>query len=120
MKNSSLKILKIGLAITFLWIGILIFKGPEAWGAYLQPWAADLLPVSLKTAMLGTAFLDIAIGILFLIDSLVWLAAILGVFHLTVVLIVSGVNAVTVRDIGLLSASLAVFFTYFPSFHYRR
>lgn len=96
------------MAITFLWIGILIFREPEAWGLYLQPWAADLLPISLKEAMLGTALLDVLIGIFLLIDVLTWLAALVGAFHLAIVLAVSGINAITVRDIGLFSAALAL------------
>lgn len=113
MDKFALKILRIGLAVTFLWIGFLIFKAPLAWAAYFKPWAANLLPVSLETAMIGTAILDIIISILFLIDSLAWLAGLLGAFHLAIVLIVSGINSVTVRDIGLLFASFAVFLASF-------
>jgi len=108
MKSSSFHILRVGLAITFLWIGILIFKTPEAWGGYLQPWAAGLLPIPIKTAMIGTAIFDIVVGIFLLIDYFTWAAALLAVFHLAIVLTVSGIDAVTVRDIGLLAAALAL------------
>lgn len=108
MKSSSFHILRVGLAITFLWIGILIFKTPEAWGSYLQPWAANLLPIPLKEAMIGTALLDIFIGVFLLINVLTWLAALVGAFHLVIVLAVSGIDAITVRDIGLLAAALAL------------
>jgi len=47
MKKTSFHFLRVGLAITFLWIGILIFKNPEAWGGYLEPWAVGLLPIPL-------------------------------------------------------------------------
>ena len=108
MKKTSFHILRVGMAITFLWIGILIFKEPEAWEGYLQPWAVNLLPFSLKTAMLGTAILDILIGFFLLIDYLTWPAALIGSFHLIIVLIVSGINAITIRDIGLLAATLSL------------
>ena len=62
MKRASSHILRVGLAFTFLWIGVLILKNPEAWGGYLRPWAAGLLPIPLAQAMMGTAILDIAIG----------------------------------------------------------
>ena len=75
MKKTSFHFLRVGLAITFLWIGVLIFKNPEAWGGYLQPWAVGLLPIPLAQAMIGTAILDIAIGAFLLIDFLPWLAA---------------------------------------------
>ena len=35
MNRTSFHILRVGLAVTFLWIGILILKNPEAWGGYL-------------------------------------------------------------------------------------
>ena len=108
MHKTSFHILRVGLAITFLWIGILIIKAPEAWGGYLQPWAANLLPIPIKEAMIGTAVLDIIIGFLFLIDSFVWIAALAGAIHLIIVLTVSGINEGTVRDIGILSGVIAL------------
>lgn len=114
MKISAFHILRVGMAITFLWIGILIFREPEAWGGLLQPWVANLLPIPLKEAMIGTALLDVSIGTFLLIDVLTWLATLLGAFHLVIVLTVSGINAVTVRDIGLLTALLALMVTAWP------
>ncbi|MEK9175428.1 MAG: hypothetical protein AAB795_02425 [Patescibacteria group bacterium] len=114
MKKASFNILRVGLAITFLWIGILIFKAPEAWGGYLEPWAVNLLPIPLAQAILGTAILDIAIGILLLTDFFVWGAAIVGSLHLVVVLVVSGITEVTVRDIGILAGMLAIMIDALP------
>mgnify|MGYP001564582417 CR=1 FL=1 len=108
MRRASFHILRVGLAVTFLWIGILILKNPEAWGGYLQPWAAGLLPIPLAQAMMGTAILDIAIGAFLLINFLPWLTALVGAVHLVVILIVSGITDITVRDIGLLAGMLAV------------
>ena len=108
MKKTSFQILRVGLAITFLWIGVLIFKNPESWGGYLQPWAAGLLPIPLSQAMMGTAILDIIIGAFLLLNFLPWLAALVAAIHLIIVLIVSGITDITVRDIGLLAGALAL------------
>lgn len=108
MKKASFHIIRVGLAITFLWIGILILKQPGAWGGYLEPWAAGLLPIPIAQAMIGTAILDIIIGTLLLIDSFVWLAALVGAIHLIIVLTVSGITDITVRDIGILAAAAAL------------
>jgi len=108
VKKTSFHFLRVGLAITFLWIGVLIFKNPEAWGGYLQPWTAGLLPIPLTQAMIGTAILDITIGAFLLIDFLPWLAALVGAIHILIVLTVSGITDITVRDIGLLVAALAI------------
>lgn len=107
MKKTSFHFLRVGLAVTFLWIGVLIFKNPEAWGGYLQPWAAGLLPIPLAQAMIGTAILDVLIGAFLLFDFLPWLAALVGAIHIAMVLATSGITDITVRDIGLFVATLA-------------
>jgi uncharacterized membrane protein YphA (DoxX/SURF4 family) len=114
MKTPSLHIVRVGLGITFLWIGILIFKEPLAWGGYLQPWATELLPVPLAQIMIGIALLDSIIGILFLIDTYTWIAALVAGIHILIILIVSGVTDITVRDIGILTAIITLLSETFP------
>ena len=118
MKKLALPVLRIGLGVTFLWIGILVFKDPEGWGAYLQPWAADLLPIDIGATMTVAGVFDIVLGILMILNLFVWPLAFLGAFHLLVVLIVTGINAITVRDIGLLAACLSLLFETWPSKHF--
>jgi uncharacterized membrane protein YphA (DoxX/SURF4 family) len=107
-------VLRVGLGITFLWIGVLIFKEPGAWGGFLQPWAVGLLPLPLEQAMISTAIVNIVIGALLLTDVWTWLAALAAAGHLTIVLTVSGITDVTVRDIGLLAVALALLVDSFP------
>ncbi len=114
MTKAGFHILRVGLGITFLWIGVLIFKQPEAWGGYLKPWAAGLLPVPLSQAMIGTAILDIVIGFLFLVDTFTWLASLLATIHLIIVLTVSGITDITVRDIAILAGAIAVLLDSLP------
>jgi uncharacterized membrane protein YphA (DoxX/SURF4 family) len=114
MKPISFHILRVGLAITFLWIGILILQSPEGWGSYIQPWVEKFLPFSIKETMISTAIFDLLVGFLLLIDSYVWIAALLGAVHLIIVLVVSGITEVTVRDIAILAGSVALFFESFP------
>ena len=114
MNKTSSHFLRVGLAITFLWIGVLIFKEPEAWEGYLQPWAAGLLPVPLAQAMFATAILDIVIGVFLLAGVFTWLAALAAALHLAIVLAVSGITDFTVRDIGLLAGALALMIDSWP------
>lgn len=114
MPKLALTILRIALGITFLWIGILIIQDPEVWGGYIQPWAAKLLPLPVKEMMFGTGILDVALGFLLLTNILTWLAGAIGALHLAIVLITAGVNAVTVRDIGLLGAAVSVAIATWP------
>lgn len=115
MDKTPFHILRIGLAITFLWIGVLIIKQPEAWAGYLQPWAVALLPVPITQAMIGTAIFDLVIGALLLIDVLTPVAAAAGALHLLIVLTTSGITDITARDIGLLAAAVAVMLTSMPA-----
>lgn len=120
MKKASFHILRVGLAVTFLWIGILIIKEPEAWGGYLKPWAAGLLPLPIGEAMLGTAVLDIVIGALLLIDTWIWLAALVGAVHIVIVLTVSGITDITVRDIAILAGLIALLADAWPKKFFKK
>jgi hypothetical protein len=110
MNKTAYNILRVGIAITFLWIGLLILKDPIGWGGYVAPWAENLIPFPMKSVMLFVGFFDITVGLMFLLDIFVLEAALAGVVHLFTVLAVAGINAITVRDIGLFSACLAIFF----------
>lgn len=112
--DRSLLILRLGLAVTFIGVGFMIWQNPEAWGGYLKPWAADLIPAPLDQAMKATAVLDIIIGLMFLARPLVWVGGILGTLHLAVVLATSGITDITVRDIGLLAATLSIMVNDWP------
>lgn len=114
MKNYAMAAIRIGLAITFLWIGVLIYREPETWGGFIQPWAAALLPVPLKTAMIGAAILDIAIGFFLLLNWFVFWASLLAFSHIALVLAVAGIDSITVRDIGLAGAALGLLLDSWP------
>lgn len=108
MSNPAYHILRIALAVTFVWVGIMILRDPVSWGAFVDQWAVDLIPLELNRLMFATGVLDIAVGGLFLFNIFTRFAALLASVHLAGILITSGIDAVTVRDIGLLGATLAL------------
>lgn len=108
MNKVSFHILRVSMAITFIWIGVLILRSPESWGGYLLPWAVKLLPIPIEQALISTAIMDIIIGILLLIDWKTWIAGTLGSLHLVIVLATTGISDITIRDIGLLGAMIAL------------
>lgn len=123
MNKTSFHILRVGLAITFLWIGILILKDPAAWSSYINSWATNLLASFGTTpiqAMISTAYLDIAVGALLLINRFIWLGALIGALHIVMVLVVSGINEATVRDIAILGGTIAIFYDSMPEFLSKR
>lgn len=108
MQKLPFNLLRIGLAIVFIWVGVFIIQDPHGWGSMIQPWALKLIPGSLDQVMISTGTLDILIGIFMLFNIWTWLAAFVGAVHLLIVLVTVGVNVITVRDIGLLFATLAL------------
>lgn len=118
--NGAYHILRVGLGITFLWIGVMIFRSPEFWGGFLQPWAIDLLPVPLREVMISTAVLDMIIGLALIVDAGVWIAALVASIHLIIILATTGITEITVRDIGLLGGTLALCWMSFPDWLWSR
>ncbi len=115
MKPSAFHILRVGTAITFLWIAVLIIKDPDVWVGLVQPWVANLIPFSLEKALIDTAILDFTVGFLLLIDKFVFAAALLGFIHMVTVLIVTGITVITVRDIAVLAGTLALAIQVYPT-----
>ncbi len=124
MKKIPLHILRIGLAVTFLWIGVLIIMQPAMWGSYMQPWAEKLIPFAMEPMMLSVGVLDLVIGALLALGVVIPLAAAVGALHVFFVLVVSGITDITVRDIAILAAALALMMESLPEpiayklFHY--
>ncbi len=108
MKHYAYHILRIGLAVTFIWIGVMIVSNPAAWTGYIQPWARSLLPGPIEQVMFVTGIFDVIVGLVLLAGFKTWIASFLAAGHIAVVMITSGINEVTVRDIGLFAAALAL------------
>ncbi len=114
MSNYAFHVLRVGMAITFLWVGVLILQDPAAWTGFIKPWAADLLITTPEKTMIGTAIFDIITGFFLLIDFWTFWFSLLAAFHLALVLLVSGIDAITVRDVGLLAGALAMAVNLWP------
>ncbi len=111
----SHRFLRWGIGATFLWIGIDILKHPQAWIGYVPP---DL-PITLarEDALRINGIADAALGIVILMGWLPKTSALLAALHLAGIIIMNGLDAVLIRDVGLLGAALALFV--WPS-HYRK
>ena len=113
MRRPAFHVLRVGLGITFCWIGILILKEPLEWFYLTQPWVQALAPDPLLV-MIPTAVLDIIVGFLLLMDAATWLAAGIGAGHLFIVMATTGIGTIIIRDLGLFAASLALLVDSFP------
>lgn len=122
MSSPALTILRIGLGITFVWLGYQIWLEPLAWGSFMLPWAQELLPRPLEEFMKMTAIIDIVIGIWFIVGWKIWIPALLASAHLFGVLITTtgSLQLAISRDVGLLAGTLAILADTLPASIKRR
>ena len=99
-------LIRAGLGLVFLWIGIDILRHPETWIGYVPPELP--LDLSRETALKLNGLLDIALGLFLMTDKAPKMTAAVAVLHLVGILITQGINAVIIRDVGLLGAALGL------------
>lgn len=114
MKMKAKLFLRIGLGLTYIYSGIGLLRNPIDWAHFMPEWLMDLF----GAPELALKFLqvqgigELLLGLLILIWNpkpkiYFWLAA-FGAVHVALILIFSGIDLVTFRDIGLLGAWLAL------------
>ncbi|OGY36054.1 MAG: hypothetical protein A3E36_02400 [Candidatus Andersenbacteria bacterium RIFCSPHIGHO2_12_FULL_45_11b] len=113
--NWSHWILSAGLGIVFFWIGVDILRHPDSWIGYIP----TNLPIRIPATSLlkANGIFDMAIGLLLIIRLWPKLIAFFAAGHLVAIIATQGIDAVIIRDVGLLGASLALLF--WPKRHYR-
>ncbi len=115
MRKTSILALRTGLALTFIVVGVYIWLHPTIWYSMLLPWAKGItVGGTARPVLQAVAIFDIFIGILFLLDLWTWIVALIASVMLVLSLAATGVSDATVRDIGLLGASLALLFATMP------
>ena len=105
-------VLRIGLAAVFFWFGGDKFFHPEYWlNAWVPPW---IIPFAAKFGVTATQLIyingifEILIALSLLTGVFMRVFALLGVVFLLGITIFIGINEITVRDIGLMGALLAI------------
>ncbi len=100
--------LRLGLGLTFLWIGIDILRHPELWIGYAP--AKVPLGLTRETALQASGFFDVVVGLALTVPVLPKLMGALAAAHLLAIIVTQGIDAVLIRDVGLLGAALAILF----------
>lgn len=107
MKTSGYHILRVGMGITFLWVGILIFREPEFWSGFMPVFVIKMFDNLIPFTML-TGVVDVLIGLFLLFDLLTFWIALIAFAHLIGILLLTGIDDTTVRDIGLAAGAFAL------------
>ncbi len=120
-KMNSTWPLRLGLGFTFLYSGTSLFNSPDQWLGFVPGWFAravdGFISVEFYLRLQGVA--EIIVGLLFIAwFSGKWglrIGAFFASVELALIIIFTGLDAITFRDIGLLGAAIALFMASFSS-----
>ena len=101
-------VLRLGGGSVFLWFGIDKWIHPQAWFGYVPDWLWPLTPVGPEETLIILGILEFGIGAALIMGKYVREAAILAVVQLLMIVLVVGVNEISVRDVGLIGIYLAL------------
>lgn len=108
--KTSYLLLRIGLAIVFVWFGIHQLLVPGQWTAWIPEWFLSLGLVDAITFIRIHAAINVVFGILLGLGKYTrWVAAAVALWLFDII-VVNGFTLETTRDIGLLCAALALVF----------
>jgi uncharacterized membrane protein YphA (DoxX/SURF4 family) len=106
-KDYAPVLVRYGVGIVFFLFGVDQILNPGNWSAWMPAWIGNL-GVELDTIVVSLGIFNLAVGVLLLLGLFTRLAALLAGLHLIGVIYTLGWNDITIRDIGLLLASIAV------------
>ncbi len=107
-------ILRIGLGLMFAYSGTSLIRHPLDWQGFLPPWFGELvsrfLPLPTYLAFQGIGELVMAAVFLlpFMPRNIVRVAAMAAALEFAGILLFTGLDLITFRDIGLLGAAAAL------------
>jgi uncharacterized membrane protein YphA (DoxX/SURF4 family) len=102
-------ILRIGLALVFLWFGWQQLSDTALWTGLIPPFYTDLSGLSAVTFVLINGWFEIIFGILLLLGIFTRVTAFLLALHMLHITFTVGYNGVGVRDFGLAMGIISVF-----------
>jgi uncharacterized membrane protein YphA (DoxX/SURF4 family) len=108
MKKYAAPLVRISMALVFLWFGFNQLFTPEAWAGFIPSFITDL-GVDAKLMVLSNAAFEIIAGSLLLLGMGVRLMAVGLAIHLVGIAVSLGYGAIAIRDAGLALATFGVF-----------
>ena len=105
-KKYSPIVLRISIALVFLWFGFNQLFYTESFFGYLPHWVSSFNP-SLFIILNGS--LEVILGILLILGIFTRFSALILAIHLLGIMFSLGYNEIAVRDFGLALATFAIF-----------
>ncbi|MFZ2886545.1 MAG: DoxX family membrane protein [Minisyncoccia bacterium] len=101
-------ILRLGLAAVFLWFGFSQLMDGINWVGWVPEWAVSLLHIPPAMIVLANGAFEVIAGGLLALNLFTRWAALALALHLAVITFDIGLNAIGVRDFGLMMATIAL------------
>ncbi len=101
-------ILRIGLALVFLWFGMNQISNTVSWVDYVPEWAVRLSSLSADTIVRLNGVFEILFGTALLFGFFTQIAAFLLFLHIAGITFTIGFDPTGIRDLGLTVAMLSV------------
>ncbi len=108
--NLGVFILRVAMAILFLWFGFSQLLDASSWVSWVPSWAEDLTRLEPSMIVLLNGGFEIAMGVLLALGLYTRIAAILLGIHLALLVFEIGISPIGVRDFALMGATFALAF----------
>lgn len=109
LKSYSPVVLRIGIAVVFLWFGINQISDPSQWLDYVPQWVSSLSGLSIPTIVFLNGIFEITFGAALLLGFFTRFVSLILALHMLDIMTIVGLNAIGVRDFGLSIAIIAIF-----------
>lgn len=104
-------IVRVGLALVFLWFGYHLVSSPSDWVRQVPDYATKIIPLSAETIVMVNGIFEIVLGLALLVGFWTRTVAFLLAIHLIPIVINFGFTSPNgARDFGLLMATLGLSF----------
>lgn len=113
MKTDSQKgifIIRVSLAIMFLWFGFSQLLDAPSWVSWVPAWAENLTGLEPAMIVLLNGGFEIAMGVLLALGLYMRIAAVLLALHLVVLVFEIGPTPIGFRDFAIMGATFALAF----------
>ncbi len=109
-KNISFHILRMGMAIVFIWFGFSQIFDSINWVAWVPEWASNLINLPPALIVILNGWFEIIFGSLLIFNLFIRFSSLILAIHLFFIFLSISLTPIGIRDFGLFMATLALFF----------
>lgn len=102
-------LLRLGIAIVFLWFGFSQIKNPAAWTRMMPEYIQSIAPFSANTLIYLNGFVEVILATVLLLGFYTRTVSLLLSLHLIHIVTIVGYGAIGARDLALAFAAFAIF-----------